>query len=139
MLDTLHGVLQLLRLFRLTKMTNGLKILSRNVWGLGSPRKRSLVFFFLKKYKPHICCLQETNLTTHKHLALKKAWIAHSFHAYHTSYSRGVSTLLAKSLPAEILHVKTDPEGRFVLLSIQIGCSILNLVNPYIPSATLFC
>lgn len=68
-----------------------------------------------------------------KFFALKKAWIARSVHATHTSYSRGVSVLLAKSLPVEIIQVKTDPEVRFIILSLQIGRTVLTLVNLYAP------
>lgn len=49
------------------------------------------------------------------------------------SYSREVSVPLVKFLSAEVLHVKTDPDRRFVILFLQIATVTFTLVNVYIP------
>lgn len=39
------------------------RILSWNVWGLGDSSKSTIVKSLLRHYKPHMFCLQETNLS----------------------------------------------------------------------------
>lgn len=114
-------------------MAQPLRIVSWNTRGLNAPQKRSLVFSVLKKCHPHIICLQETHLTGSKVRALKRPWLSKLYHATHTNYSRGVSILLAKSLPAELISVKTDPEGRYIVLILRISTIIFTLVNVYVP------
>lgn len=114
-------------------MADMLKLISWNVRGLNSPHKQSLVFSYLKKYKPHIICLQETHLTGTMVWYLKRPWLATQYHATYSNYSQGVSILLARSLPAEILLVKTDPAGRFIILTLRIVSTIFTLVNIYVP------
>lgn len=45
----------------------------------------------------------------------------------------GVLILLAKSLPAEILLVKSNPVGRFIILTLRIVSTVFTLVNIYVP------
>lgn len=106
---------------------------SWNTRGINSPQKLSLVFFVLRKYRPHIVCLQETHLTGSRVRALKRPWLAQSYHATHMTCSRGVSILLVKSLSAEIFQIETDPNRRFIVLTLQIASVTLTLVNVYIP------
>lgn len=65
--------------------------------------------------------------------SLKWPWLVQSFHATHTAYSRGVSVLLARSLRAEVVQIKADPEGRYVVLMIQISSVTITLVTVYVP------
>ena len=82
-------------------MADTVNILSWNVRGLNSPHKRSLMFSYLKKYKPHFICLQETHLMAPTLKYLKRPWLASQYHATYSSFSRGVSILVAKALRAE--------------------------------------
>lgn len=110
-----------------------LKVLSWNVWGLNDKVKRSLVFEFIKKYNPHICILQETHLVGSKIRSLKCPWVGRHFHATHSGYSRGVSILIHKSLNFELLDVKLDPGGKYVLIHAYIETVEMVVVGIYLP------
>lgn len=57
--------------------------MSWNVRGMNSKVKRSLIFDFIKRYKPHITLLQEMHLQGSKVMALKKA----NMRVLHAEYS----------------------------------------------------
>lgn len=109
------------------------KIVSWNVRGLNSAVKRSLVFRYLQGAAPHICILLETHLTGSRVLALRRAWVGATYHPTYSCYSWGVSVLVRKSLPFQILDVCTDPGGRYVILHASIYDKRLVLVGVYLP------
>lgn len=86
-------------------------IVSWNTRGLNSLVKRSLVFRFLKDHNPHICILQETHLMGSKTLSLKKPWIGFHDHSTFSNFARGVSVLVRRSLPFQLLLLDLDPDG----------------------------
>lgn len=110
-----------------------LRVLSWNVRGLADKIKRSLVFDYIKKYNPHICILQETHLVGSKIMSLRRPWVGRHFHATHSGYSRGVSILIHKSLQFELLDVKLDPGGRYILIHAIIDTVEMVLVGIYLP------
>ena len=56
-------------------MSNYLSIITLNVNGLNAPIKRQRIVEWLRKYDPHICCLEETHRTTNDLHRLKvKGW-----------------------------------------------------------------
>lgn len=55
------------------------------------------------------------------------------FHATHSGYSRGVSILIHKSINFELLDVKLDPEGGYVLLHAYIDMVEMVVVGLYLP------
>ena len=56
-------------------MTNNLSIRTLNINGLKAPFKRHRIAEWIRKHAPHICCLQETHLTTKDLHRLKvKGW-----------------------------------------------------------------
>lgn len=110
-----------------------IRFISWNIRCLNDKVKRSLVMTYLKKHNPHVCILQETHLVGSKVLSLKKPWVGHYYHATYSGYARGVSILVHKSLTYELLDVKIDPEGRFVLLHVVIDTHEMLIVGVYIP------
>lgn len=54
---------------------------SRNIRGLNSKFKHAQLFNYNKTYSPSLLLLQEKHLMGQKILALKKAWVAHHYHA----------------------------------------------------------
>lgn len=55
------------------------------------------------------------------------------FHATYSGYSCGVSILIHKSLNFELLDVKLDPGGRYVLLHACIETVEMVVVGLYLP------
>lgn len=56
-----------------------------------------------------------------------------AFHTTYSSYTRGVAILLSKSLVYKVIHVCSDPEGRFIILVLELGTMKYVFVNVYIP------
>lgn len=110
-----------------------IRIISWNVRGLNDKIKRSLVMAYLKKYTTHICILQETHLVGRKVLSLKKPWVGHYYHSTYSGYARGVSILIHIALSYSLLDVKTDSEGRYVLIHVVVDTVELLILGLYIP------
>lgn len=108
-----------------------LSIISWNVRGLNSATKRTLVFKYLQKYNP--CILQETHLIGRRVLGLQRAWVGVHHHSTYSNYARGVSILIRRSLPLQILDVKTDPGGRYVISNASLYDRGMVLVGLYLP------
>lgn len=104
-------------------MANTLNVISWTVRGLNSRLKHSLVFDYIKRFKPHIILLQENHLQGSRVLALKQANIMKVIHGEYSTYSRGVMILVTKQGNAHILHIKTDVKGRYV----DLVCKIFNV------------
>lgn len=110
-----------------------LRLLSWNTRGLNSPVKRSLVFQFVKTYRPHFCVFQETHLVGKKTFSLKKPWVGYHYHVTHSSFSRGVSILVLKTLPFKLLDLALDPGGRYVVLHALLHNVPWVIVGLYLP------
>lgn len=95
-----------------------IKVITWNVRGKNSAFKRLIVFIFLRRFSPHICILQETHFLGSRVLGLRRA------------YARGVSILIHRSLQFQLLEVKTDPDGRYVLLHALMLGVIVDLCLP---------
>lgn len=89
--------------------------------GLNSTIKRSLVLNYLRKLHPQVCILQETDLMGSRVLSLKRAWVSAQYHAPYSNYARGVSVLVHRSLSFQLIDMKLDPGGRYILLHALIS------------------
>lgn len=108
-------------------------IVSWNVQGLNSAIKRSLVLNYLKKLHPQVCILQEMRLVGSRVMSLKRAWVSAHYHAPYSNYARGVSVLVHRSLPFQLIDVKLDPGGRYIILHALISEIPYVLVGIYLP------
>lgn len=110
-----------------------LKIGSWNVRGLGSPLKRMAVFSVLESCGVDLICLQETHLTkdTSQQLQLKK--FQYQFHAFHSSFSRGVSIIVKAGVKFSCRQTSIDDLGRYIFLSCSIDGVMFVVANIYIP------
>lgn len=97
--------------------------------------KRTAVLTFLKKQKADITTLVETHVTGHLQAALRCPWIGWTYRSTHTNLSGGggVTILLAKSAPFELLSVETDQQGRYIFMHAFIGGAPLLLIASYTP------
>lgn len=114
-------------------MAGSSSLISWNVRGMNSPLKRTMIFTCLKKFYPAIICLQETHLTAETKSCLKYTWIGWAYHSTHTSFSRGVSVVIHRSLDYQEYASKIDSEGRFVFLHCRIGILHCVLACVYVP------
>lgn len=110
-----------------------LKIGSWNIRGLGSSLKRLAVFSVLESSGVDLVCLQETHLTrdTSQQLQMKK--FQYQFHAYHSSFSRGVSIFVKAGVKFSCRQTSIDDLGRYIFLLCSIDGVMLVVANIYIP------
>ena len=113
-----------------------LKAISLNVRGIRTLEKRKGIFNWLIKQNADICFLQETYSTKEIENQWKAQWHGDFFFAHGSAHSRGVAILIRHTLDFKVISVKSDEEGRFILLEANIqDCSFL-LVNIYTPNIT---
>lgn len=77
--------------------------------------------------------LQENHLMGSKLLALKKPWVQKAYHATYSTFSRGVSMLISKSLPCTEKDVFSDPKGKYVLAVFLLWGQRYIVISVYVP------
>ena len=101
-------------------MNNYLSIITLNVNGLNAPIKRHRIAEWIRKHDPHICCLQETDLTTKTLHRLKvKGW-KEIFQANGQGKKARVAILISDKTDFKKGAIKRDPEGHFIILKGRI-------------------
>ena len=88
----------------------------------------------IKNIQAKIVFLQETHLTPDDILRVRRRWPGHVFSASFSSHSRGVITLIHKSVPFQLIKVTEDKFGRYIIVHCEILSQKLNLVNLYGPN-----
>ena len=114
-------------------VSHEVKIMSLNVNGLNSPKKRGLVLTKLKKEK-HVIFLQETHLCQAEHEKFKKLGYKNSYYStYKQSRKRGVMILIPNSTTFVSEKVFKDKEGRYVIVKGKLDTETVTLINVYAP------
>lgn len=85
-----------------------IKFLTWNVRGMRDCIKHTAVLVFLKLQKADVIVLVETHVTGHLQAALKCPCIGWAYHSTYTNLSRGVTILIAKSTPFELVSLISD-------------------------------
>lgn len=104
--------------------------------GLRDFKKRKSLVNWLAKQKADIIFLQETYSTPEIENDWKYQWKGDIFFAHGTNKSKGTLILIKNDLDFEAKNVKTDKNGRFVLIKAVIQNSPFILVNVYAPNDT---
>ena len=101
-----------------------IKLFSINVNGLrtfhGAAPKRRKLYTWLKKQKGDIFFLQETHSDTSVEQQWINEWGGEGYFAHGDERSRGVAILFRPGLHVTIKDFKTSPQGRYILLSVEI-------------------
>lgn len=114
--------------------SQGLRLMSLNVNGLGNPIKRAKVMTKLKKEKMHITFLQETHLTKQEHEKLKGFGYKHTYYSsYNGNRKREVAILISNSVKFENLKEIKDKDGRYIIVKGKVENNLMTLVNIYAP------
>ena len=113
---------------------NQIKISSSNVRGLHDPQKRKDIFHYLWNKQFHICCLQETHFNESLEPYIRAEWGGNIYFSSYTSNAKGVCILFNNNLEYKVLKSKTDGDGNFILLDLEIEAKRLPLVNIYGPN-----
>ena len=112
------------------------KTLSLNVRGIRTFEKRKSIFNWLTKQNSDICFLQETYSTEEIENQWKKQWPGDIYFAHGSNHSRGVAILIRKSFDFKLKSVRSDEEGRYLILETTIQDVPFLLVNIYAPNTT---
>lgn len=104
-----------------------------NVRGLGEKAKRTAVLSHLKSQRADVSILVETHLAGQKQMSLKKPRVGWLYQAPHTTNSRGVAILIAKTVQFQLHTLQLDPQGRSLFLPATIGDLKVLLLAFYIP------
>eukprot|EP00079_Xenopus_tropicalis_P032749 XP_017946520.1 PREDICTED: UDP-Gal:betaGlcNAc beta 1,4- galactosyltransferase, polypeptide 1, gene 1 isoform X1 [Xenopus tropicalis] len=111
-----------------------LKCISHNAKGLNSPTKRSLAFRHYSKLGADVLFLQETHFSD---TSVPK-YFHHSYQLVYTAGAekkhRGVAIGIHKKLNFQPTTIKSDPEGRFLILVGQIQDTPITLATVYGPN-----
>ena len=113
-----------------------ININSFNTRGLRNTFKRNNIFTWLKTSHPGITMIQETHSISTDHEKWAKEWSGKIFFSDGESNSKGVATLIPKELTEtfELIDIKTDNNGRFLLVNCKIEDIQLILINIYCPT-----
>ena len=97
-------------------MGSYISVITLIVNGLNAPTKRQRLAEWIQKQDPCICCLPETNLKTRATYRLKvKGW-KKIFHASRDHKKAGVAILISDKINFEIMAVKRDKEGHYIMI-----------------------
>ena len=115
-------------------MNQDFKLISLNVKGLCNKRKRTGVFRWLKRVNMDIAFIQEAHCTKETEMVWDREWEGKVIYAHGTSNSRGCLILLRDKLDYEIISLKTDVCGRYIILCTEINETIFFFINVYLPN-----
>ena len=109
-------------------------LVSLNVRGLNNFKKRKSVFSWLEKKKYDMILLQETYSTLDSEKVWKQEWKGPMLFSHGTSKSRGTLILIRNELDFKVVSLKTDNEGRYIILKCLIDDEPVSIVNIYAPN-----
>ena len=114
-----------------------LGLISLNCRGLGDVNKRLKLIGWLNKFHnvtSKIIFLQETHSTLRTEKQWENDWNGCKIYFSHgDSSSRGVATIIPKSLDCKVIETIICPGGRYVATIIEIATSVFCLINCYAP------
>ena len=85
--------------------------------------------------KYDIALLQETYCDRKLEKLFRLGWQGNVFHSFAKSnHSSGVCILMSKDISYELLNVKSDDNGRLLLVNIRINREIISIGNIYSPN-----
>ena len=110
------------------------KIGSLNVRGLGNKIKRKAIFQYLRDKQLDIVFIQESHITNSTVEDWQNEWGCKWQCAMGNSWSGGTCILTNNKWTSAISQVQTDPNGRYVMCTLQMEETKLTLCNLYAPN-----
>ena len=98
------------------------KLISLNARGIRDFAKRKAIFSWIQKQNADIAFLQETYSTPDIVEKWRFQWRRKMFCSHGTNHSRGVLILISDKLQFELKHVRSDTDGRYVLIDSFFYC-----------------
>lgn len=111
-----------------------MKVCTLNVKGLASDEKRKDVLNWLYSQPFDIYCLQETHCSEQLKNEWKREWGGECFLTTFSSESRGSAILFKRNLGYNVNKSMIDPDGRYVLLEVNIDDKKILIGSVYAPN-----
>ncbi len=95
----------------------------------------------LKQKKADIAFLQETHLDAAESKKRQRDWVGQIFYSTFSSSRRGVIILIRKTVAIKVYDQKSDIEGRWVAIDVDLmgrRCSLVNIYAPNTDSPEFF-
>ena len=116
-------------------MGENIQLMSLNVRGIQTMKKRKDYFEWLDKFSKSIIMLQETHTSVLDENNYKNHWGHSTFFSHGTTNYRGVVTILPNSLGGTSKLFYSDLDGRILIVELSINDTLYYLVNIYAPSS----
>ena len=104
---------------------------SYNVRGLRDNKKRRKLFLYFQNHKYDFILLQETHSTVIDIITWKKEWGGDIYFSHGSRHSKGVMILTKPSTNDVVNSVVEDPNGRYVILNMNVNGTGIELINVY--------
>ena len=111
------------------------KLLSLNVRGIRSPTKRKALFCWLGERKYDIVFLQETYSTIDIESVWRTQWQGKLYFSHGSNHSCGVMILVRDDLDFKLNFVRSDDNGRYIIMEAEVQGSSFLFVNIYAPNS----
>ena len=105
-----------------------------NVRGIRSATKRKALFMWLKEQKSDFIFLQETYSTAEVEDIWRTQWQGKLFFSHGTCHGCGVMVLVRGDLDFNLISIRTEDEGRCIVLEAEVQGANFLLVNVYVPN-----
>uniref|UniRef100_A0A8C5HQA3 Reverse transcriptase domain-containing protein n=1 Tax=Gouania willdenowi TaxID=441366 RepID=A0A8C5HQA3_GOUWI len=109
-------------------------VTSWNVRGIRSQAKKIKIFDYVSRLNADIVFFQETHLLKSEEKSLTDSNFNKIYNSCFNSRQRGVSVLLNKRLPVNIINSVIDPEGRYIIIKVVIYNKCFTILNLYAPN-----
>ena len=111
-----------------------LKLLTKNVCGIGDNSKRRQVFNYLKRQNADVFMLQETHSSSSVEKVWTAEWGSEIIYSHGQPNSKGVCVMFKKNLNVKVLSIKKDTKGRLLGVKISIQDNEYAVLNLYAPN-----
>ncbi|CAH2330160.1 Hypothetical predicted protein, partial [Pelobates cultripes] len=111
-----------------------MKIITINARGLNTPHKRRLLAAEAQHTRADIVCIQETHFKHNRVPALATKDYPIQYHSTYSTKARGVTILIHKLLSFDLLQLKKDTQGRYLIIQCTINDAIYTIAGIYSPN-----
>lgn len=101
--------------------------------GYERPNKEAGCLCATQKNRANVVALVETHAEGQMQRALRCPWIGWAYRSVHTTHSRGVSLLIAKTTHFELRDSTIDLMGRYIFLRAKLHGDMILLLAFYVP------
>ena len=121
--------------FLLGNMVEQLTLFSQNCrGGLSVAAKRRDLFQYFRVKNYNIICLQDVHINNNLESFIKAEWGYDAYFSSYTNMSRGVMVLINNNFEQTVKNIRTDKNGNYIILDMEIQGKEITLVNLYGPN-----